>query len=236
MLSRLISPKILSIPHHANLGSFGLLTEEKTTSGTRAERKARAKPLHSKRLGSWIFRLYRIAALPFVHAPLCRIPATRDTRFTSIFCFYTNARGICLLYRVARFLYFEIAAGCTVRALLLPDPPKVSRTAFRHLSVIDRELDARASTQGNTKSRFSQRGDAWTPSRASHVVLQDWRVRLNHSHHLRGRRIDGLRCLAHQLACPGAVVSDGPWPNIAGVAAAVHRLQLEDASTCVDRT
>lgn len=29
MLFRLISPKILSIPHHANLGSFVLLTEEK---------------------------------------------------------------------------------------------------------------------------------------------------------------------------------------------------------------
>lgn len=48
MLSRLISPKILSIPHHANLGSFGLLTEEKTLAGPEPSEKPAPNPCIQK--------------------------------------------------------------------------------------------------------------------------------------------------------------------------------------------
>lgn len=51
------------------------------------------------------------------------------------FVFYTDERGICFLYRVARLSNSEIAAGCTVRALLLPDPPKCPAPPFGNLSV-----------------------------------------------------------------------------------------------------
>lgn len=76
--------------------------------------------------------------------------------------------------------------------------------------------------------------DAWATPRPSHVIFQTWRVRPDYPHHLSCRWIHGLRCMAHRLACLGAVLSDRPRPDITDPAALLHHLQLEDFASGMD--